>query len=31
MRPTAIACDDLIADVEDEPTVTNVYTGHYPT
>ena len=31
MRPTAIACDeDLIADVEDEPTVTNVYTGHYP-
>ena len=32
MRPTAIASDeDLIADLEDEPTVTNVYTGHYPT
>ena len=29
MRPTAIASDeDLVADLEDEPTVTN---GHYPT
>jgi len=29
VRPTAIASDeDLIADLDDEPTATN---GHYPT
>ena len=32
MRPTAIASDeDLIADLVNEPTVTNVSTSHYPT